>query len=91
MAPYVSVVVPVYDSVPKTYAKLLLPIDALKHVDDDKSQWFWIPSEQDAFDVSMWQITGNRIVSNESSFRRRAGLRGEIKYEDGVWDLREAQ
>jgi hypothetical protein len=87
MAPYVSVTMTVYNEDPAktSYVRLLLPIDALKHYDDPRAQWFWIPAENDAFDVSMWQITGNRV---ESSFRRRTGLERCVSRGHGVWDLR---
>jgi hypothetical protein len=41
MAPYVSVVLPVYSVTATEFAKLLVPIDALAVVDSKK--WYWVP------------------------------------------------
>lgn len=80
MAPWVSVVLPVYKSSDE-FIKLLLPIDTLKVV--DSAAWYWVPQIGDA-------VTYDN--GSKNTLLKSAGIctRPIVDIIQGVWDFRVA-
>ena len=84
MAPYVSVVLPVYSVNATAFAKLLLPIDALAIIDSKK--WYWVP----------W--LNNGVCEDETPANEAVLTLLELAHlgpprpprADGVWDFRQS-
>ena len=77
MAPWVSVILPLHTTTSSDYAKIILPIDALKVLDATK--WCWIPQLGDAV-----ADDGNR-----DTLLIRAGInnRPEVDILNNVWNF----
>lgn len=83
MPPYVVVPMRTQDPT-QPYAKLVLPIDALKHVDSE--DWTFHPEDGDAYPTGVLPSNSRTI----NTLRMRTGLVGPVlPRPDGVWDFRE--
>ena len=77
MAPWVSVILPVFKARDDTFAKLILPIDALKAVDSAK--WYWDPSIGDARDVP----GGATLLQMANMYN----VKPKVDIMSGTWDF----
>lgn len=85
MAPYICVPLPVHFDT-TNYVKVILPVDALRVLEEEKTQWFWWPEKHDAFPAGFREGIDNEA---DYSLRVRSGIHGEIVMDSsGIWDLR---